>query len=137
MDLTIAFITGRQEPLFERFMGSLLNQIKPGDNISVIVVDYYGRQFTSYVPDIISVEPKPTPWQGRYRLTSRDYWAMSSARNTAFLYCNTEWIAFVDDRCWCLEQWLNIIRYNMKNSILVGPYDKHESNGVSVDHRRV
>lgn len=41
--------------------------------------------------------PKPTPWRGPYRLTSRNYWAKSNALNTAAVLAKHNRMVFLDD----------------------------------------
>jgi len=49
------------------------------------------------------VPPKPTAWQGPYRKTSRDYFALCNARNTGIAYARGSYIIFFDD-CSVLDE---------------------------------
>ncbi len=87
---------------------------------------------------IRAVTPKPTIWQGKYRITKEDWWAKSNAHNTAIILCETEWIAFVDDRCVLVPGWLNCVKDAMAGEYAVcGSYEKRSGmqveNGVVVD----
>ena len=146
MKLTIAFITGRAEPRLDWLLSSLSPQIVAGDDIEVLVIDARGRSpeqlgITSRPHKQVQLRthlPKPTPWQGAHRVTSRDWWAKSSAINTAFILCDTDYIAFVDDCCRLGPQWLAAVRRgeHKRRSVLAGTYDKIENGRVVHDHRR-
>ncbi len=86
-------------------------------NIKLVVVDFHaeieGRQ--EYIKSrahcpIIHTPPKPTPWQGKYRLTKDDYFAAANARNTALCYADDGYIVFVDDLSVLLPGWLQAVR---------------------------
>jgi len=127
--LTVAFVTGRKDPKFEWFFDSLANQLD-GEKPNVIIVDFLADKrnkeaFETHGLNVKWVEPKPTIWQGKHKVTKEDWWAMSNARNTAFCLCETEWIAFLDDRCVLLPSWLEAVKKAMReNYIVVGSYEK-------------
>jgi hypothetical protein len=128
MGLTIAFITSRRDPKIEWFADSLAKQLQPDDFVQVIVVQHYKTNFIP--PDnprwIWAFEkPKPNVWQGEHRLTSCDWWAKSNAMNTAICLCTTEFIAFTDDRCVLVPEWLQCVREAMDGNYAVcGSYEK-------------
>jgi hypothetical protein len=132
--LTVAYITSRKEPKFEWFIDSLVNQMSPEDKLHVIVVDTFNetrdwklnpRFFEFDNIKLRNVEPKPTIWQGKHRITKDDWWAASNARNTAICLCETEWIAFLDDRCVLLPGWLEAVKKAMReNYVVLGSYEK-------------
>lgn len=151
MDLTIAYVSARKEPRIEWFFDSLRSQVKQ-EHPKIIIVDHYRAQHC-YCIDTSQgnahVAPKPTVWQGRHRLTKDEWWAKSNALNTAICLCQTDWIAFVDDRSVLMPGWLDRIHDAMNGGYAVcGSYEKHLNlkveNGVivdpgitdSVDHRR-
>jgi len=73
----------------------------------------------------IKAKPKPTIWQGTYRVTTTDWWANSNARNTAIALCETEWIIFYDDRCVLMPGYLDALEDAMNGSyVLAGAYEK-------------
>ncbi len=147
MQLTIAFITGRPEPHLEWLLESLAPQVVASDEIHVLVIDALARStedlgvlphYGHWVPNVHVSLPKPTPWQGAHRITTCDWWAKSSAMNTALVLCETDYIAFVDDCCRVGPKWLETVRRGKfkRRSVLAGTYDKIEHGGVTSDHRR-
>ncbi len=120
--LTVAYITSRHEPRVEWFLDSLWHQ-KDGPQCKVIIVDPYRPEGEN--SSVRVVHPKPTVWQGPHRLTKVDWWAASNARNTAICLCETEWIAFVDDRSVLQPTWLEAVKAAMEGEYVVcGPYQK-------------
>jgi len=116
MKLTIAYITSRKEPKIEWFFDSLAKQVTD-DDIKVEIIDALsgrnGRPLNFNGHGKIQYEvslPKPTIWQGEYRITKEDWWAKSNAMNTAICLCTTEFIAFVDDRCVLTPIWLQCVK---------------------------
>lgn len=147
MKLTIAFITGRAEPHLDWLLESLKPQISSKDKITVLVIDMWGRSPEQLgvqanagrrAPSVRVSLPKPTPWQGEHRITSCDWWAKSSAINTALVLCETDYIAFVDDRCRLGSKWLETVRRGeyRRRSVLAGTYDKVTRGVVTSDSRR-
>lgn len=131
--LSIAYITSRLNPEYHWFIQSLLPQ-KRGRECKLIVVDYYCPKFDKQHGNI-HTRPKPTVWQGGSRKTKDDWWAASNARNTAICLCETEWIAFVDDRCVLMPNWLDAVEAAMEGQYAVcGPYEKRTGITVSGAH---
>lgn len=135
--ITVVYITSRTDCKFEWFYKSLETQKRAGDDIKIIVVDSNMTQFPgcNLSSKIIHIPPKPTVWQGKHRLTKEDWWAASNARNTGIVMCDTEWIAFCDDRCVLVPTWLQAVRDAMRDYYCVfGAYEKRwgmeVSNGV-------
>jgi len=162
MQLTIAFITGRPEPHLEWLLESLAPQVVAHDEIQVLVIDALGRsvaglcgaskkpqtlhgssvsalRYGQWTPNVRVSLPKPTPWQGVHRITACDWWAKSSAINTALVLCETDYIVFVDDCCRVGPKWLETVRRGerRRRSVLAGTYDKIERGVVTPDHRRI
>ena len=144
MKITIAFITAREEPRLDWLCDGIEQQASRRDRIELIVVDALGRPASEigYRPvkgvKLIETRPKPSIWQGPYRVTGHDFFANANARNTAAVLCGTDYICFLDDRCRLDPGWLDHVRAAQKkrSSVICGPYDKHEDWGLSVDHRR-
>jgi len=143
MKITIAYITAREDPRLDWFVDGLAQQATKHDQIELIVVDALGRPATSIgfrpIPQItklVQTRPKPTAWQGPHRITAHDFFANANARNTAIVLCSTDYICFVDDRCKIDRGWLDQVRRNerKRESVICGPYDKHEDWGISIDH---
>ena len=162
--ITIAFITGRAQPRLDWLLDSLEAQVQPDDRLELVLVDRLGRSAEElcarlspaaplehehgipvaqnalprpWLTNVIEVEPKPNPWQGKHRITSVDWWAKSNAINTALVYCQTDYIAFVDDACRLSPTWLDAVRMGdvARKSVLAGAYEKLENGSVVADHR--
>jgi len=134
--ISIAFTTGRAEPAFEWFVDSLLRQLRDGDDVEVVVVDRLhdaGRtaRFEAAVAGrfpLRHVPAKPTPWQGPYRLTSRDAFAASSARNTAILHARLPYVAFVDDCAVLMPRWwASAQRAARDGAVVAGAYERRRA----------
>ena len=145
MRVTLAFITAREEPHLEWLCDGIEQQARSGDKIELIVVDALGSPATAIgyrpvkaITKLIETRPKPTIWQGAHRITAHNFFANANARNTAIVLCTTNYICFLDDRCRLDPGWLEQVRLGdrKRESVICGPYDKHEDWGVSMDHRR-
>lgn len=126
--ITAVFVTSRREPHLEWFLDSLKLQ---ADDVPVIVVDSNCAAPQPLSSTLFWTPPKPTIWQGRHRITREDWWAKSNALNTGICLCQTDWIAFCDDRCVLQPGWFACIVEAMKGGYAVcGTYEKHA--GVKV-----
>lgn len=149
MEFTLGYVTGRADPRFDWVIDSLAHQAHADDQIHLIIVDALGRtaEDIGWYPhpmfheDSISMRPKPTPWQGPHRITSKDCWAMSNARNTVFVYAPTDYVAIIDDRCRLGPNWLDTVRHYYERratataAVVCGAYEKHEDGKVTKDNR--
>jgi hypothetical protein len=112
-------------------------QLNKGEDVRIIVTDFYadkpeigGRTGVKFKLNDLGIkwiwtEPKPTVWQGKHRVTSQDWWAMSSARSTAVCLCETDYIMFLDDRCVLFPGWMEPVRQAIKERYIVaGAYEK-------------
>lgn len=145
MALTLAYMTSRKEPHFWWFISSLRQQCRGNfHDIQIIVVDYWAQvithhgwagedvskrkhHFKTMMPDVrfLHLPPKPTPWQGPYRLTKNDYFAPANARNTALLHAQDGYIAYVDDLSVLVPTWLKAVRESCAdNRITAGAFQK-------------
>jgi hypothetical protein len=142
MNLTIAFITAREEPHLDWLIETLEPQMRSDDQISLIIVDALGRTTAGLdldAPNALAsihvVMPKPNVWQGPHRIAPRDYFANANARNTAIIHCQSAYIAFLDDRVRLGNTWLGVVREAAKRSAIVcGPYDKIEDGPVDTNN---
>jgi glycosyltransferase involved in cell wall biosynthesis len=136
--LTIAYFTCRKDPKVEWFFRSL-NRELGGDweGVNIMIVDYwfqYNEQerqeyyqgiHTKYTNNVIILSPKPCPIQGKYKVTSNEYFAASNARNTAFINCKTDYIVCIDDLTVIKEGWLDIVLWGqLNNHVILGSYAK-------------
>jgi hypothetical protein len=140
--LTIAYITFRERPRFEWFVKSLRRECS-GDfaGLQIIVIDgrlwhdpNRGTELKAVADgmEFQHVPPKPTVWQGPHRLTSKDYFAAASVRNTAFCYAQGGHVTFVDDLSVLRPGWLHSHREAAAGHyVLSGLTDKIKN--ISVD----
>lgn len=131
--LTVAYITAREKPCISWFVDSLAKQVKRSDPIEVIIVDLHAEKRNWKLGNNVRhVEPKPTVWQGKHRVTKENWWSASNSRNTAICLCRTEWIAFLDDRSVLLPGWLEAVkRAQAGNYAVCGAYEKR--TGITVE----
>lgn len=138
--LTICYVTARKEPKLEWFFDSLHRETG-GDysNTKVIIVNSFCddkyhvrlRMHDGLHIDFLHTPPKPTIWQGKHRITKQDWWAKCNALNTGIALCDTEWIAFCDDRCVLAHGWLQCIQDAMIHEYAVcGSYEKRANMKV-------
>lgn len=129
MNLTVAYITFRKNNHIDWFYESLSRELKltPGD-ARMVIVDYEWTDRTLVnlpCPLIRHTPPKPSVWQGKHRLTSKDYFAAANARNTALCLAPDGWIAYVDDLSILMPGWLAAVQRAMReNYIVLGAYKK-------------
>jgi glycosyltransferase involved in cell wall biosynthesis len=126
--ITFIYITCRNEPKLEWFVDSLCNQ-KDNTPIQLVVVDYAlqfdetrKELFSKIVRerlDFIHIPSKPNPVQGKYRLTSKNYFSAGSARNTGICYAKYDYLVFVDDTSVMEEGAFNEIVKCAKEKIIV------------------
>lgn len=148
MKCTIAFLTGRQDPRLDWTLDDLEKQMASDDEIDLLVIDALGRSMATLdrwflkraLRTVKVTRPMPNIWQGPHRITDCDWWATSTARNTALVLADRDYIVFLDDRCHLGPEWLaSVRRYeDSRHAVLVGTYDKYEDgNKTSEDHRRL
>lgn len=137
--LNVSYVTNRRVNRIEWFFDSLYWQWEgPAKPIKIIVIDFYadepGRKeevaekasmFINLGVKLVHVTPKPTVWQGKYRLTKRDYFAASNARNTAICLAEDGYLAFVDDVSVLMPNWLARVRAAETGGyVACGTYEK-------------
>lgn len=134
---TIAFVTAREFPCFDWFLESLERRVAENKAVKwsalkVIVIDHHrrirGQVVTTPAAGTIHCAPKPTVWSGPDKVTKEEWWSVSNARNTALCLCETEWIAFLDDRSVLQPGWFQPILDAQKGDYIVaGTYEKRHS----------
>jgi len=139
--LSIVYITFRENCKFEWFIDSLLQQTDADLRkwIQIIIVD--GLLYDPTVSEsdrrnfikntigdnfeFVHVPPKPTMWQGKYRVTSENYFAAANTRNTGACYAKYDYIAFHDDLGCPSQKWLQgVLGAKIKNQVHCGAYTK-------------
>lgn len=127
--LTVCYMTNRRDCRIEWFLDSLREQCqREGIKPKVVVVDFYANE--REVPAEISSQvdvwtaPKPTVWQGPHRLTTKDYFAPSNARNTGICFAEDGIVAFVDDLSVLMNGWLRTVMTASRGNVLLGRYAK-------------
>jgi glycosyltransferase involved in cell wall biosynthesis len=152
--LTFVYTTCRKVPKFEWFLDSLYNQVVEekfdASKIEIIVVDFelqYDESRRDAIKEIVKdrfkfkhVEPMPSPWQGKYRLPSRDCFSASLARNTGVCYATNDYIYFIDDLCVLQPgSFKHMIEYASQKIVVAFGYKKvwdlEVENGVII-HKR-
>lgn len=141
--LTIAYVTSRREPKIEWFLDSFARQLMAGEKANLIVVSACAEcpvsyAYTDFFDKVVTTNPKPNIWQGPHRITKQDWWAKSNALNTAIALCQTEYIAFCDDRAVLGNHWMQSIRLAQDSDYaVVGSYEKRAGmkveNGIITD----
>jgi hypothetical protein len=131
--LTICYLTNRRNPRFHWFAASFSRQWEKAGRpqVKLVVVDFYagmrGIDYSRQLPDITCIQtpPHPNPWQGSHRLTTRDYFAASVARNTGLLHADDGYIVYVDDLSVLLPGWLDSVLHAATNGyVACGAYAK-------------
>lgn len=130
--LTIAYMTCRKDPKIEWFSASLARETAahPDLRFRVVIIDYFAnfgedsrRPFSRAGWTVCA--PKPSVWQGKYRLTKDDWFAASNARNSALCLATDGHIAYVDDLSVLKPGWLTYVREAIaRDSITCFTYQK-------------
>jgi hypothetical protein len=137
--LTIAYITNRLDCRIEWFFDSLWWQWEQTRiPLRLVVVDFFteepdralrvalkAKRFTDLGIELIHTAPMPCVWQGKHRLTTRDYFAAANCRNTAICLAPDGWLAYVDDLSVLIPGWLDRVKAAMDSGyIACGTYEK-------------
>jgi len=138
--LSLIYITFRENCRFEYFIEPLLKSIDECQiniPIQIIIVDGYlfecsdkiaRRQYFANMMggiDYLHVSPKPTRWQGEYKITKYNHFAAANTRNTGAAYCKYDYIAFIDDLGIISKSWLPAVLEAMhRGEINCGAYTK-------------
>lgn len=146
--ISVVFVTGREEPAFDWFASSLARQLGDGDDIEVIVVDRHLSEARTerFLRDAAGrfplrhVSPKPSPWQGPHRLTSRDSFAASNARNSGLVHARAPYVVFVDDCAVLMPGWWSAVRRGARGGdVVAGAYERRSRmvvrGGVMIEGR--
>jgi hypothetical protein len=154
--ITFIYSTCRKNPLFEWFVDSLFVQANECGfditKIQIVIVDFELQNDSTRInsfKEIINnrfeyshVEPKPSAYQGKHRVTNCDFFAAGNARNTGVCYAKHGYIVFVDDLSILGPNSLLTIIECAKRNIVVGfaykkILDMEVKDGVLVSHGRI
>lgn len=142
MELSLAFITGRKNCRLDWLVSSLKAQLKPDDNITLIITDFWCQIMDGWTAsDVLErelfvehccqgfkfkhVAHKPNVWNGPHRLVPQDWWAAASARNTSLCVCETSHLVYVDDLAVLQPGFLDSVRESIAGGYVVfGAYKK-------------
>lgn len=137
-EVTIVYVTHRPEPRFDWFADSLARQLE-GDAPEVVVVDGLlsaerAADFEAIVAGrfpFVHVPPKPNPWNGPHRLTTTEYFAAASARNTGIVHATAPYVAFADDCAVLMPGWWDEVRKASRlGYVVAGAYRKADEMAV-------
>lgn len=130
---SICFISCRKNNCIRWFIDSLHRELGPDfGGAEIIVIDFYHELHAEEQLHLASLTkrykwspPKPNVYQGESRLTRENWWANSSARNSAIALASGEWIVFLDDRSVILPGWAQSVKEAVAgNYIVAGIYEK-------------
>lgn len=136
MKISLGYCTSRPDPKLEWMIETLRPQLQRGDQVELVLIDALlgAREVAleriareaGVFTNVLAAAPMPNIWQGPHRVTSRDWWALGRARDTAFVIASHDYIAFVDDRCRLGPRWLDVVRRGAREraSVLSGSYEK-------------
>jgi hypothetical protein len=127
-EVSIVYVTHRPNPRFEWFADSLASQLGDGSEAEVIVVDgafspERGRELARIAGgrfELRYVAPKPTPYSGPHRVTSRAYSAISNARNTGIVYAGAPYVVFNDDSGVLVAGWWEEVQQAARLGYVIG-----------------
>lgn len=137
-NLSIAYFTSRKNPLIEMFFDSLDRELA-GDYTDkrIIVVDFWAEEegrkeyIASKANDdqrkvLVHVPPKPSVFQGKFRIMKDHWWDAAGVRNTALCLAPDGYLAHFDDLSVLLPGYGNQMRLAMTKPdvITLGAYQK-------------
>jgi hypothetical protein len=153
MNITLVYSTARPAPRFDWFFDSFARCGGREQVNQIIVVDFFAQVCDAWTsedciarykevmnaagsmfrPIVQWVPPKPNVWNGKYRLTPRNWWAVANARNTGLCLCKNDYVVFIDDRCVLVNTFMDAVREAAANNYAVcGTYEKRD--GMEVDN---
>lgn len=113
--ISFLYATCRKDSQLVWFIDSLNTQVIeygfPKENIQIVIVDFHlqfddgaGAERRKEIEKIIDgrfefvhIAPSPSVYQGKHRVTSKDYFCASIPRNTGVLYIKHPYVVIVDD----------------------------------------
>lgn len=133
--ITICYLTCRENPRYNWFKQSLLNQYGNEVPIEILIVDgcdtrqgwldLEGGFFNSNGISFSQTKPKWTPWQGEHKLPKDNWFAASNARNTGIIHAKGDYIVYVDDLSVLTPGWWSrVLKAYREKYIVLGSYKK-------------
>ena len=131
--ISVVVPTVREDCAFDWFAGALRRELGDGDDVEVIVVDALkddarGEGFRACAAGrfpVVHVSPKPTPYQGPHRRTTRDCFAAANARNTGLVHARAPYVVFADDCALPMPGWWRAVsRAAANGDVVTGAYQK-------------
>lgn len=108
--LSIVYCTARKNPRYDLLYSSLkTSSVKhPTIKFEVIIISLNCPALDVPIPDFTYSynPPKPTPWQGVYKLCKENMWAKCNALNTGTAKAKGEQIVYLDDSMFVDEDFL-------------------------------
>lgn len=132
--ISLIYLTNRIDCKLEWTIDSFANQYDGAIPVEWIIVDFYADEPVreQYIKDCMKgtfnythVTPKPSPVQGKHKITKDEWFAASNARNTGCIYANGTYMAFVDDLSCFGQNWWKAVKKGYLNQVTVaGCYAK-------------
>lgn len=134
MKISIGYITSREHNELDWLTASLEKQVRPDDEIELIVVDsnvQFETQCQALNIFAKKVKPKPCIWSGDHRVTVDNWWSKANSINTFLCLAKHDFVVMVDDRSVLLPGSLDAIRAaHAKKYVMCGAYQKRHSMTV-------
>lgn len=135
--ISIIYLSNRKECKFEWFAASFRNQFSEtsGEQFEIIFVDFYKEErsvgYETLIPTFIPfkhVLPLPSLVQGKHKITSKNYFSASCARNAGIVHATGDYIMYVDDLSILAPTWLSgVIESAKTRCVLEGAYRKDKN----------
>jgi len=136
---SIIYPTSRKIPHLDWFLDSLQKQASDEElrRVQLIVVDRFSQENGRYnwfvqhkgldkFHSVVRTPVKPCTISGKYRLTSKDWFAASAFRNTGILLADADHLVFVDDLSIVTPGWWDSVKKSREQQkVYFGTYAKH------------
>ena len=143
--LSLICCTARSNPGYKNMVESIVNAMQRAN----VPIEFVAIDERMWVDDSARLElesliagrfpfqifpPKPTPWRGKYRLTSRNYWAKNNAINTAICVARYNYLLFFDDCTMLNEDFISShLPIVTRNVAVAGGY-RYYHQGATVEN---
>lgn len=148
--ISFIYITCRKNPKLELFINTLYQQVFDLNfditKIQLVIVDFELQYDTSRLEnfgkiinnrfDYVHVEPKPSKYQGKHKLTKVNYFSASGPRNTGVCYSKYDYLVFIDDlSAMGPNSFSHIVDYANKKIVVGFSYQK--VNGLEFNNNKL